>query len=226
MQPLYKDHPLGQFVTILGRHWPIEHEGPKPGDFEQFANKGLGMDVPVVIQPWDDLDDAMRRPSYYGSEPPSANPITNAPVNDAGGGCIYFDGGVSGETVQILARTMGVGPYLKKYAVFFEGAGDTKNERYLHQIRIVGAYGLSQSFRIPDEALDEITEQQLTIVETIQKFIELEREIWGTGYSRALDGTLGGDGDWAREALAFGLLVENSFQDIYRVWSRPWLVTK
>ncbi|MCC2113484.1 MAG: hypothetical protein KDJ16_15730, partial [Hyphomicrobiales bacterium] len=90
----------------------------------------------------------------------------------------------------------------------------------------VGAYGLSQSFRIPDEALDEITEQQLTIVETIQKFIELEREIWGTGYSRALDGTLGGDGDWAREALAFGLLVENSFQDIYRVWSRPWLVTK
>ena len=36
----------------------------------------------------------------------------------------------------------------------------------------------------------------------------------------------GGDGDWAKEELAFGCMVENVDLGIYRIWSRAWLVTK
>lgn len=36
----------------------------------------------------------------------------------------------------------------------------------------------------------------------------------------------GGDGEWARESLAFGFLVENQYHSIYRIWTRAWLVTK
>ena len=50
----------------------------------------------------------------------------------------------------------------------------------------------------------------------------------GNGYtfSGKLRGTLGGDGDWAKESLAFGFFVENTYWSVYRLWSRPWLVTK
>jgi hypothetical protein len=44
--------------------------------------------------------------------------------------------------------------------------------------------------------------------------------------SSELRGTLHGDGDWAKEKLAFGFMIENGSNGVYRVWSRPWLVTK
>jgi hypothetical protein len=31
---------------------------------------------------------------------------------------------------------------------------------------------------------------------------------------------------WAKETLGFGLMVENAYQGVYRVWSRPWLMAK
>jgi hypothetical protein len=64
------------------------------------------------------------------------------------------------------------------------------------------------------------------IAAAIEQFIAAERERWGTGMSSALRGTFGGDGDWAKESLCFGLMVENPYYGVYRVWSRAWLVTK
>jgi hypothetical protein len=41
-----------------------------------------------------------------------------------------------------------------------------------------------------------------------------------------IGGTFGGDGDWAKERLCFGVMVENSSWMAYRIWSRAWLITK
>lgn len=41
-----------------------------------------------------------------------------------------------------------------------------------------------------------------------------------------LSGAMGGDGDYAKEKLCFGLLVENPFGHVYRIWSRAWPLTK
>lgn len=60
--------------------------------------------------------------------------------------------------------------------------------------------------------------------DAITAFIAAERTYW---YDTAsLSGTLGGDGDWAKEHLGFGFMVENVSHRIYRLWSRPYLVTK
>jgi hypothetical protein len=34
----------------------------------------------------------------------------------------------------------------------------------------------------------------------------------------------GGDGERAKESLAFGFMVENAYYGVYRIWSRAWLV--
>jgi hypothetical protein len=51
---------------------------------------------------------------------------------------------------------------------------------------------------------------------------------WGTSSfeDKGLYKKFGGDGDMKREELAFGLIVENEYYGIYRIWSRAWLVTK
>ena len=45
------------------------------------------------------------------------------------------------------------------------------------------------------------------------------------GQGDRLRGLFGGDGDFAREELAFGFMVENDYHHVYRIWSRAWLVT-
>ena len=37
---------------------------------------------------------------------------------------------------------------------------------------------------------------------------------------------MGGDGDYAVEELSFGFMLENEYNQVYRIWSRAWLVTK
>ncbi len=58
------------------------------------------------------------------------------------------------------------------------------------------------------------------------QFLENQRERWGSGFSSRLSGLFGGDGDWAKEELCFGFMVENGYNAVYRLWSRAWLVTK
>jgi hypothetical protein len=41
-----------------------------------------------------------------------------------------------------------------------------------------------------------------------------------------IEGKMGGDGDFAREMLGFGFMLENDYHEISRIWSRAWLVTK
>ena len=63
------------------------------------------------------------------------------------------------------------------------------------------------------------------IGELIWSLIEWFRQEERAGrYS--IQGALGGDGDWARESLAFGFMVENEYYAVYRFWTRAWLITK
>ena len=221
-----EDHPLSQEVEISPTTWPDAHDGVRPGDFSQYVNKGVALAVPLVVRPWDSLEDAARRPDYYGGEAPVADPIRNAPVNTAEGGCVYLDRGFDQAALDTLLALMGVYVGTRDYSVFYANAADVIEERFLHQLRIVCRSGLRSLFRIQKETIEPLEDQRKNVGELLWAFIEREREMWGRGYSPQLDGRLGGDGDFAREALAFGLLVENQYHGVYRIWSRPWLVTK
>jgi len=111
------------------------------------------------------------------------------------------------------------------YAVFAAESADPPRDRYLAQIRIVEFGGMNLFGAVPDPG-DTPYQQQLNVGDLILAFLAAQRAEWGTGMSSQLRGTLGGDGDWAKESLAFGFMVENASNGVYRLWSRPWLVTK
>jgi hypothetical protein len=79
---------------------------------------------------------------------------------------------------------------------------------------------------LSSEECSALPPQNSTLGDALWAFIQHQQEALGNGYSHKLEGMLGGDGDWARETLAFGFMVENAYQGVYRIWSRAWLVTK
>lgn len=185
-----------------------------PGDLAQFTPQGNGV--------------------YGYQNGNSWNPFTGAPQHEAHGGVVYFSGGIPKEDFEALMRVMGVQPgYVrvpsKNYAAFMEEAETPGRDGYLTQLRLVSKFGLRFMFDALDEAgYESFPEQEFTMVEAMWAFIEHERKRWnGEGtYSKTLDGLFGGDGDFARESLSFGFMLENDYHKVCRIWSRAWLVTK
>ncbi len=164
------------------------------------------------------------------------NPFTNAPIYEASGGVIYFDNDIAEEDLEALMRILRVQPRgtvksVKDYAVFIDEAENSKEAGYLTQMRIVSKFGLRSMFKaLSDAEYKEFKGQELNIVEAIWQFIKTERERWGTSFwedeTKGLRGLFGGDGYFSREELSFGFMVENDYYNVYRIWSRAWLVTK
>lgn len=215
---------LAQLLRIAPPIWPGPPLGVQPGDLSRFAPVGLALDGPLVMMPWDTLDDVMRRPGYYGANAPSSHPFLNAPVNDDAGGVVYFDGHPEKEQLEALFDLLSVRGRATDYAAFWAKSENPMEERYLEQLRIVSTYTLASMFQAEvNEATSPLTSQTLTVSEALWAFVGNQQEIYNRG---ALSGVMGGDGDWAKESLAFGFMVENAYNIVYRIWSRAWLVTK
>lgn len=115
----------------------------------------------------------------------------------------------------------------RDYAAFLSEADDPVEERRLVQLRIISRFALRNFFGALDSnEYDKFPDQPLTLLEALVAFVHDQKAHWGDASHRDLSGTAGGDGDWAKETLGFGLMVENEYHGVYRIWSRPWLVTK
>lgn len=210
-------------VTILPSDWPGRELAVRPGDLTRTIPQGLGLDVPIMVTPYGIGPDL----GYYGLDRPSTDPFHGAPTQESSGGLLYFDDGVDAKMLSGALVVIGVQTLRKDYAVFAAEARDSVAERYLDQVRIISKGALGHFFGASKEA-DALPNQEIALGDYIERFIAGQRETWSDGYafSGKLSGTLGGDGDWAKESLAFGFLVENTYWSVYRLWSRPWLVTK
>jgi hypothetical protein len=218
---------IDDLVKISPRVWPGKQLDVQPGDLSIFVPMGSGIAGPIPVMPWDDLTSALSRPGYYSYHAHSGHPFLGAPSTEAAGGIIYFDGDPQRTDVEALLRLLEVYSRSNDYAVFSEDATNPQDERYLTQIRIVSKLALRFMFQaLSSEEYEAFPEQPLSVGELVWRFIEGQQQIWGKGYSRALMGAMGGDGDWANETLAFGFMVENAYHHVYRLWSRAWLVTK
>jgi hypothetical protein len=215
-------------VRIGPSMWPGAARDVQPGDLTTFAPHGFGTGAPLVMQPWDSLGDVFARSDYYGFDPPRTGDVFgDAPRTDPAGGTVYFDRRIEKADFTTLLHVMGVRDGANAFAAFEAEATDPVRERFLVQRRIVPRSALTTVFRIADVDIpDELVHQPVDIAAALWSFVTAQKARWGTGMSAALAGTLGGDGDWASEALAFGLMVENADNGIVRIWSRPWLVTK
>jgi hypothetical protein len=207
--------------------WPGAALPVQPADMSRFVPMGFGLGDPGVMLPWDRLSDVMTRGNYYGLQPHRNHPLLDAPVTDPGGGIVYFASRTERADFETLLRLMQVYSLDKTYFAFLARAGNPQEDQFLVQLRLISpsAMHLFYSAALTDET-QNLVAQTLTVGELLWQFIETQEDEWGLGYSNNLNGIMGGDGDWAKEKLAFGLMVENAYHCVYRIWSRAWLVTK
>jgi len=213
-------------VQTLGVDWPGRLLPVMPGDLTQFLPQGLGLMMPLVVRPWDDPLKVIGGPDYYGLDPPNAHPFHAAPTQEPSGGVIYFDDNETPDRILLALEVVGVATLRRDYAVFAAAAADPRRERFLDQVRIISKSALRHFFAAAEAAA--LPDQPVQVGDFAASFIAAQRAKWSNThvFDAKLAGTLGGDGDWAKESLAFGFLVENTYWGVYRLWSRPWLVTK
>jgi hypothetical protein len=215
---------LDEVLHIAPAVWPGKPLKNQPGDLTRFVPSGVGLGAPAVMNPWDTLDSVMQRRDYYGFTPPSPHPFLNAPINDECGGVVYFDASPPEEQFDALLQLLRV--YMRKtdYAAFLGKAKDVMAERYVEQLRLISKGAVAYIFGAEiNEETSPLVTQNLAARDALWAFIQDQQ---ATLDRSALRGTLGGDGDWAKETLGFGFMIENSYHGVYRIWSRPWLVTK
>jgi hypothetical protein len=207
---------LSRALRIYPPNYPENKELlVKPGDLSTFAPYGNGV--------------------YGYQNRISADPFTSAPPQEPNGGVIYFDNDVERDDFFALMRIMGVQKRNmrpdKQFAAFVRSSTDPGREGYLSQMRIVSRFGLQFMYGAIDDAeYRAFHEQPLAMEEALWIFIATEKSEFGTSFGydwrNGLGGVFGGDGNYAREELSFGFMIENGYHDVYRVWSRAWLVTK
>ncbi|MFO0917890.1 MAG: hypothetical protein U0872_06185 [Planctomycetaceae bacterium] len=216
---------LAEKVRVSPNAWPEKTLDAQPGDMSLFVPPGLGLAGPFPLRPWDDL--TTNPAQYYGFQQRTGHPLLDAPTNTACGGVVYFDDDREPADLAALCRLLAVNSSAKDYAVFLTESDNPQQDRYLVQLKIVSKFSLTYLFRALDEQeAAAFAEQLLTVGELLTAFIQDQQEQWGSGMSSELSGCMGGDGDWAKESLSFGFLVENDYHGVYRIWSRAWLVTK
>lgn len=214
---------------MLPADWQAQEGRIGPGDLSRFAPEGFGLGTLPAMRPWDTLDDAVRAGGYYGLDDRGGDPIRSAPSTLPQGGTVYFDRFDPDSGLDGVLRVLAMDGIQTDYVVFTGESPDTVKDRYLDQMRIVGFGALAQLFAIPRPVIEALPRQKLGVGDAVRAFLAQQASKWHDAdyrYSRRLAGSLGGDGDWAKERLGFGLTVENGYWDVFRVWSRPWLVTK
>jgi hypothetical protein len=200
----------------------LPSKGVPPGDLERFAPDGLGLAAPLIVRPYGTMAD----PDFYGWHERVFDPFKGAPRTNAEGGVLYFSDYLAEGALDAALTLMGVA--LKapaaEFVAFEDQADDPVAQRFLRQIRLMPRASLANVFGA-DTPEATTAAARVSIGDVIAGFVEAERAYWYRG-GGTLEGTLGGDGDWAKEHLGFGFLVENAYWSIYRLWSRPYLVTK
>lgn len=210
----------------MAEHIHIAIEGP---DGSLRISPPMFPENSIDVSPSDLTKIAPTGNGVYGLQrQPFEDPFKLGPKQDPVGGVLYFDNGIEEENLLALSKVVGMWKN-KSYAAYAVESQTPREDGYLRQLRLVDRFALTSLFQnaLKREDYESFPEQELTMPEALWAFIEHEKKDWGTHFGAAkLEGKFGGDGDFAREKLSFGLMVENPYFHVYRIWSRAWLVTK
>jgi hypothetical protein len=217
-----------QRIVPLPVDWPGRPLPVMPGDFSHYAPDGMGLNIIPAIRPYDSLEDSLNAAGYYGLSDRSLDPVRGAPLYDPDGGVIYFDADAPWASLETALSLMGVSLHEKDFVVFAGSSSDPQRDRYADQARIIQRGTLRRTYGAGPDA-DALGPQSSTVGDFIQQFMAEQKKKWNQppyAFSPAMYGMFGGDGDYAKEELCFGFMVENAYLGVYRIWSRAWLVTK
>ena len=202
--------------------WPLA-EGNMPDDEDRYLPRGYLAGAPSVIVP-----ERVPGPDHiFWGDPKAPDPVRNAPLYDPTGGTVYFETSKADHLKALMRLLTGFVAERKDYIAFGLSAKDPVEERFLDQVKILTHVAAASVFEVDHDTLPP--EQSLTLEEAVIGFVKAQYMKWeepGKVFSSTLSGAAGGDGEYSKEALAFGLHVENSHWGVVRLWSRPWLVTK
>ncbi|WP_419912661.1 hypothetical protein [Hoeflea sp.] len=169
-----------------------------------------------------------REPGYYFSDGKiTGNPFLDAPLDQATGGTVYFESEREENLRSLVRMLMGYKSQRNDFTAFGISAINPVEERFLDQMKIVPHAAISHVSETDQNGLPG--DQRVTMEEAIIGFVRAQSQKWnepGRTFSSRLSGAAGGDGEYAKEALAFGLHMENTHWGVLRLWSRPWLVLK
>ena len=215
---------IADWVQISPAVWSTKRVPVQPGDLRRFAPMGRGRIGPVPP----DLDDsgaAPGNPDLFSLTAHHSHPLLDAPITEPTGGTLYLDGEPDTGDLAATLRLLGVPADATDYAAFISQTKNPAEDRYLTQLRIVRRVALAALYDALSEAeLRSFQRQPLSVGALIGKFIETEQQHWGTGLSPKLSERFGNPGQRFRATLAFGLMIENAFYGVYRLWSRAWLL--
>jgi len=214
-------------IRIFPNVWPGAPLEVQPGDVTQFAPMGFCFGGPIIMRPWDTLESAVGAGGYYGARGNGFHPLRDAPLTEPGGGVLYFDSWALSDTVVGALNLMGAHMRGNQFAVFVTEATEPQREGFLVHCRIMPFGTVSHLYHANLELIEGCTNPQpMNLENFVRGFIDLHKKRYGTGMCSELYGAMGGDGDWAKEALCFGFMMENAYHGICRIWTRAWLVTK
>jgi len=214
---------IADWVRISPADWCSKSVPVPPGDLRRFAPMGRGRIGPVPA----DLGEfglPPGNPDLFSLTAHHSHPLLDAAMTEHSGGTLYLDGEPDAEDLAAALRLVGVPADATDYAAFLSDAKKPAGERYLRQLRIVRRVALAALYDVLSEAeLRSFPRQPLMVGALIGKFIETEQQRWRTGLSPTLGKRFGSLARRFRPKLAFGLMIENGFYGVYRVWSRAWL---
>ena len=215
---------IADWVQISPSVWSSKSVPVQPGDLGRFAPMGRGR-VGYVPADLDDFDAASGNPDLFSLTAHHSHPLLNAPITEPTGGTLYLDGEPDAGDLAAALRLLGVPADATDYAAFISHAKKPAEDRYLTQLRIVRRVALAALYDALSEAeLRSFQRQPLSVGALVGKFIKTEQQHWGTGLSPKLSERFGNPGQRFRATLAFGLMIENAFYGVYRLWSRAWLL--
>jgi hypothetical protein len=215
---------IADWVQISPSVWSSKRVPVEPGDLRRFAPMGRGRIGPVPPD-LDDLGAAPGNPDLFSLTAHHGHPLLNAPITEPTGGTLYLDGEPDSADLAATLRLLGVPADATDYAAFISEAKKPAEERYMTQLRIVRRVALAALYdALSETELRSFQHQPLSVGALMGKFIETEQQQWGTGLSSKLSERFGNPGQRFRATLAFGLMIENAFYGVYRLWSRAWLL--
>ncbi len=181
-----------------------------------------------LFLPWNfnSQEQISRPPSTRVDYPlyPTGDPVKSANSNDGTGGVIYFDY-CELSTLLDLLKLLKVEHLGKQYLVFHdECKGNSLQEKYLEQIRIVSPRELVEWGLISKD--QKYKDQLITATQAIVNFISLQKVHYDSYQLHAKCGMRKKDQGMGDDALSlgFGICVEASCccNYRYRIWSRHW----
>jgi hypothetical protein len=190
---------LNKLIEFSPPVWPGKEDlTPQPGDLTKFMANGYYL-----------------RDDFFEEK---ENPFERMPSSESVGGAICFDSDVyrkDKEAFITFMKAFGMWED-KKFAAFIEEKGGS-HTFCVKQMRVVSDFALLYAFKtIGEKEYKSFPEQKVTMAEAFWSFLQEETEGCDTPKDVSSKKTI----LLIRIPPSIGIMVENSYYHIYRIWSR------